>query len=421
MTYHTKKLCRLVGLFFMLWGGSSHAKQVEGSTQKHNQINSLKKAYAGLLKIGVAVPGMPGHHFKPLSDSEKKLIIENFDTVTPENAMKPIYLQKLADLAVKDSNDQNKEDYQAADYIVGLAKSNGLTVNGHTLIWYSGCPEWLLSNDRETAKKLALANIKLVVEHFRGDVVSWDVVNEAIAIDSKDENDFLRKKRESKQADMQKGKADCSPNITKELIRDAFVVAHEADPNAMLYYNDFDIIYGGKRRNLFKLINYLQNNHAPLHGIGIQAHWRLKSPTIEEIEHTICAIHNKNLKVAISELDIDIIKELDGNRKGQDVDNKINTRLKNGLPEEIKKQVEDRYQQLFELFSDHADKIDHVTFWGLHDGLSWMNTEYAKFPKGMNYPLPWDSSGQPKYQLLKKLIEVAERKKGLPHKACPPK
>ena len=133
-------------------------------------------------------------------------------------------------------------------------------------------------------------------------------------------------------------------------------------------------------------------------GIGLQAHWGLDYPSIDEIETSILKIHEAGFRVHFTELDIDVLPNL-WEIEGADLsDNfKSNDQLnpyKSSLPDSISDLLSDRYSEIFELFDKHNDKIDRVTFWGLSDGHSWKNDWPAK--GRTNYPLLFDRENNPK-------------------------
>ena len=167
-----------------------------------------------------------------LNEAERSLLFRNFGTVTPENCMKPASLHPAED----------RFDFAKADALVEMAHANGLTVNGHALLWHNQCPDWFFTEDgrqagRERVLQRMRAHIVAVARHFAGKVQSWDVVNEAI--DDKDE--YLRKTK-------------WLTSIGEEFIAEAFIAAHKADPKAELYYNDYKVEQQPKRDKALRLI-----------------------------------------------------------------------------------------------------------------------------------------------------------------------
>lgn len=325
---------------------------------------SLKAAYG--FAIGAAM------NSPQISQGEKALLLAQFTNLTPENCMKPKALQPT----------EAKFTFETSDALVSFAQQNGLKVNAHTLLWHEACPDWFFQDgghpaSRELALKRMRNHIQTVVTHFRGKVTSWDVVNEAI---SQTPGEYLRKTKWM----------SC---IGEDFIAEAFRAAREADPAAELYYNDYSIEYREQREKTLRLIRYLKARNVPLDGIGIQGHWQLDQVPLTSIEEAIIAFHAEGLKVMITELDLDVVpRKITGANAGHK-ESAGADRYPNGLPPEMLRRQAEQYRALFELFRKHSDKISRVTFWGLHDGASWLN----HWPyKRTNYPLLWGRDLQPK-------------------------
>jgi endo-1,4-beta-xylanase len=332
---------------------------------QNQKEDTLRKAFHKSFAMGAAIPGTN------LNKAERRLLFANFTTVTPENCMKPAALQPA----------EGRFRFAKADALVEMARANGLSVNAHALLWHKQCPDWFfMKNGRQAGRERVLQRMRFHIDtvagHFAGKVQSWDVVNEAI--DDKDE--YLRKSK-------------WLTSIGEDFIAEAFIAAHKADPKAELYYNDYDIERQPKRDKALRLIRDLKQRGAPIHGIGIQGHWKLDHIPFQDIEDAITAFHSKGLKVAITELDIDVGKrKTDGADVGA-LEQASADLYANGLPDDIQQRLADQYAQLFALFLKHQDKITRVTFWGLHDRRSWLN--YWPFQR-TNHPLFWDRNLQAK-------------------------
>ena len=329
------------------------------------EVDSLKRALGDRLIVGAAIPGAD------LTPAERQLLITNFDTVTSENCMKPAAVHPVED----------RYDFRAADALVAMARANGLTVNGHTLVWHQQCPEWIFRDGNEPAgRDLVLkrmrAHIAAVAGHFAGKLASWDVVNEAID----DGNGYLRKSK-------------WESSTGGDFIAEAFIAARQADPMADLYYNDYNIEQPAKRAKTLRLIRELKQRGAPIQGIGIQGHWRLDQIPFKDIEEAILAFHAEGMRVMITELDIDVVsRKTTGAESGVRGTSGADP-FANGLPDDVQGRLADQYARLFALFLKHSDKVSRVTFWGLHDGRSWLNSWPAR---RTNHPLLWDRSLHPK-------------------------
>ena len=189
------------------------------SATQNRKEDADMESFFDSFAIGAAIPGAE------LNPAERRLLFANFNTVTPENCMKPVSLQPA----------EGRFRFAEADALVDMAHANGLTVNAHTLLWHNQCPDWFFNDGgRPAGRELVLqrmrAHIAAVAGHFAGKVQSWDVVNEAI--DNKGE--YLRKTK-------------WLASIGEDFIAEAFIAARKADPKAELYYNDYSIERQPKR------------------------------------------------------------------------------------------------------------------------------------------------------------------------------
>ncbi len=301
-------------------------------------------------------------------------ISQQFGCLTADNEMKPDSLQRV----------KGTFTFDRADRIVAFATANKMQMIGHTLCWHQQTPKWMFQDDQGQAlpREAALANLKAhiegVVKHFKGKVKGWDVVNEAV-------NDGPR-------PDLRDTPARRA--IGDDFVLKAFEFAHQADPDAELYYNDYNIETDFKRERALRLVRQIKAAGLRIDGVGIQGHWSLASPGTAEIERGIKAYVGEGLKVMITELDVDVLPRGRGGgadlnateRQGQDP-------YKAGLPEDMQQKLAQRYGELFGLFVRYP-QITRITFWGTNDGDSWLNG----FPvRGRtNHPLLFDRQLQPK-------------------------
>ncbi len=305
-----------------------------------------------------------------------ELAQRNFNAFTAENSMKPSHVQPSPGTFCWDESDR----------MVQLAQDCGAAAIGHTLVWHEQTPKWFFETptgiplEREVALANMGSHIATVVGRYKGRIQQWDVVNEAIS-DSPGED--LRSSPWLKAAG-------------EEFIAEAFRAAHKADPSALLIYNDYNIELSEKREKTLRLLKRLQEQEVPIHAVGIQGHWHLDYPELSEIECAIELFASLGLRVIISELDIGVLPT-----KYQGANIQVQQALKpemnpytKGLPEEVAHQQALRYEEIFSLFSRYQSVIDRVTFWGIHDGVSWLN----HFPvRGRtDYPLLFDRKCQPK-------------------------
>ncbi len=352
-------------------------KAVPESDRPAGDVTPLKEAAKGAFLIGTALDYPRWRRDRESLDVE--IASRHFSAMTPENSMKPMALQPA----------EGRFNFDSADRLVELAESCGATPIGHCLVWHSQTPRWFFQGpDGQPAdRKLALArmrnHIAAVVGHYKGRVKQWDVVNEAI---SDGPGQLLRK-------------SPWLDAIGEDYIAEAFRAAHEADPDAILIYNDYGIEGRGKRRKAMELFKSLIADDVPVHAVGMQCHWRIDGPALAEVEESIEQYASLGLKVMITELDMGVLPT---HYRGADVSRTESMRGRDsvmnpytqGLPDGVAQEQAGRYREAFAMFVRHKDCIGRVTFWGVYDGHSWLN----HFPiRGRtDYPLLFDRQGKPK-------------------------
>lgn len=334
---------------------------------------SLKEAYSGAFKIGCAISPFDINGRRPES---VPLLLEQFNAISPDNCMKPERLHPSPD----------KWTFESADAYVKFGKGNGMFVLGHTLCWHEQTPEFFWTNEDGTAKshdevvESLRSYIETVCTHFAGKVDAYDVINEIVDDDGNYKNLGWVKAL---------GDGD-------EVVKLAFKFAEQYAPKGTeLYYNEFNIWRPSKLEGVIHIVKLLQSEGIRIDGVGIQAHWGLNYPKTQYIEDTINKLSALGVKVMITEMDVDVLPLT---KEGQVVGNSLSDPLyqreefeefldpyKDGLPAEVEDQLAARYEELFGIFYKHRDQIDRVTFWGLHDGVSWKNGNPV--PRRTNYPL----------------------------------
>ncbi|OCX54887.1 1,4-beta-xylanase [Mucilaginibacter sp. PPCGB 2223] len=343
----------LLFLFFYINGAVAQQKIVDNS-------KGLKDYYKNYFPIGVAV------NVQALTQY-KSLILSQFNSITPENAMKmaPIHPQ------------ENRYSWRDADSIVSFAQSHGLRVRGHNLCWHEQTPYWLFKDStggrvtKEVLLKRLHDHIQTVVSRYKGKIYAWDVVNEAIDDDS---TRFLRN------------------SLWYQICGDEFIIkafewAHEADPKAILFYNDYNTERPEKRERVYKLLKMLVDRHVPINAVGIQAHWSVYEPTVSDLKKTIEQFSSLGLKVQVTELDVSIYpweKERRAKRPGES----------DTLTPELEQKQLEKYTEVFKIFRQYKKVITGVTFWNVCDQFTWLD-QYP-VPGRKNYPLLFDVNQQPK-------------------------
>ncbi len=330
-----------------------------GNSQENNPL--LKNIYKNDFKVGFSVGW--NRHLKDTTII--KLVAKEYNVFTPGNALKWTRLV----------NEVGEYNFSQADEMIDFAEKNDLKVIGHTLIWYRQTPKWVFKDEngelasKELVMKRMEAHIKKVVGRYKGRIYAWDVVNEAV--DSKGKK-ILR---------------DCEYQKifgNEEFIELAFKWAHEADPEAKLYYNDYACFMPDKRDHIFNLMKRLLDKGTPIDGIGMQSHYNVYTPSAYELRETFELFKTLGIEVNISELDMGMYSFYD--RKAN--------QFADSIPKEMLVVQAFGYAKLFKIYKEYSDIIDRVTFWGTTDKTSWRNRR--PFKARVDYPLLFDRVGQKK-------------------------
>ena len=296
------------------------------------------------------------------------LITRQFNTISPENLLK---FQSL-------HPEPDRFTFDAADRYVAFGRERGMAVLGHTLVWHSQTPRWVWDGpdgtlaDRATMLARMQTHIATVVGRYKGRIRGWDVVNEALNDDGTLRDSPWRR------------------GIGDDYIAQAFQFAHDADPNAELQYNDYNLVTRPeKRAGAIRIIKDLQQRGIRIDAVGEQGHWRLNTPTAAEIDRAITELRATGVKVMITELDVNLLPPAGPSAPGQPPSPESNP-YANGLPDDIQRALAAYYADAFGVLLKHRDGISRVTFWGVSDADSWLNRGR------MNYPLLWDRQRHPK-------------------------
>jgi endo-1,4-beta-xylanase len=336
-----------------------------GSRMATTQLESpsgkgLKDYYKNYFLMGVAVsPRM-------LHGEDSALIVSQFNSLTPENAMKmgPIHPR------------EDQYNWKDADSIAAFARKHGMKMRGHTLCWHTQAPFWMFKDAKgDTVSKQVLLqrlkdHITAVVNRYKDDVYCWDVVNEAI-----DDRDTVFYRHSA-------WYRICG----EEFIAKAFEYAHEADPNAILFYNDYNTESPKKREKIYQMVKKLKESGVPIQGVGLQGHWSINNPSREELETSIQLFSSLGLQVQVTELDVSVYA---GRQGGQLIQGRRDTTTT--FTPEMEQQQREKYQMMFDVFRGFKGKITGVTFWNVSDRYSWLDGRGRK-----NYPLLFDMNRKPK-------------------------
>jgi endo-1,4-beta-xylanase len=337
------------------------------------QDPNLRELFNGKFHIGTA---MNGRQITGNDERGVELITTHFNSIVAENVMKSGPIQP----------EEGEFMFDLPDQFVEFGEKHGMQIIGHTLIWHSQAPKWFFTDEngndvsKEVLKERMETHIKTVVGRYKGRVHGWDVVNEAVLDDGA--------YRDSKFYKI----------LGEEFIHLAFQFAHEADPDAELYYNDYSMSNPGKREGVVKMVKGLQEKGLKIDGIGMQGHVGLEYPAIEEFEKSIQAFADLGVSVMVTEMDISVLPSPRGDAGAELTDTEAYQEKLNpyteSLPEDVETAFTERYLEFFKLFLKHEDKISRVTTWGVADHHSWKNNWPVR--GRTDYPLLFDRDYQPK-------------------------
>jgi len=334
---------------------------------------TLKEVFREHFLVGAA---LNQGQFSEQDARSAAIVKTQFNTISPENILKweSVHPQP------------GKFEFDAPDRYVQFGEKNKMFIIGHTLVWHNQTPKWVFEDEkgnpvsREVLLERLREHITAVVGRYKGRIKGWDVVNEAINDDG-----TMRQTQWYK-------------IIGDDYIAKAFEFAHDADPKAELYYNDYSLENDAKRKGVIALVKKLQAAKIPVHAVGSQEHDKMDWPTVDQLDNTISELAALGVRVNITELDIDVLPSASDYR-GADVtanfelNEKLNPYAK-GLPDQMQQQLAKRYAELFKVFLKHQKSIDRVTFWCVTDGDSWLNGWPVK--GRTSYPLLFGRDGKPK-------------------------
>jgi endo-1,4-beta-xylanase len=334
---------------------------------------TLKEAYDEDFLVGSALNRWTYSEKDTISAD---LVKAHCSTISPENDMKWQIIHP------EDGN----YNFKPADTFVQFGEDNNQYILAHTLVWHSQTPKWVFYNSlgdtvsREVLLARMKDHIETIMKRYKGRVDAWDVVNEAIADDGSLRENIWYK------------------IIGEDWIEKAFEYAKDIDPEADLLYNDYSLANPSKRAGAVKLIKSLQEKGLKVDGIGMQGHYQLETPAIEEVEASILAFSELGIGVHFTELDITVLpspwKHLGASVElSAEIKDELNP-FPETLPDSMQLKLADRYADLFGVFLKHNDKIERITFWGVTDRTSWLNNWPVH--GRTNYPLLFDREGQTK-------------------------
>ncbi|SCL51034.1 endo-1,4-beta-xylanase [Micromonospora peucetia] len=300
---------------------------------------TLRNLMPANVRIGAAVDG----RLYAADARYRDTLTSDFNAVTPENALKWPILQP----------EPGRYDWTASDELIELARANGQAVYGHTLVWHSSVPSWVSESwSRERLRSVLREHVQTTVTRYRGKIWAWDVVNEVLAEDGKlRDSIWLR-------------------GLGPTYIADAFRWAHEADPDARLFINDYGVEGRSRKADgLFKLVRELRAQGVPVHGVGFQAHLRAGTAP-NDATGNLRRFAALGVSVAITELDVRI-----------------------ALPVSTEKLLDQAllYQHMLRACLA-VPTCESFTVWGFTDASSWITSHYPGYGAACLY----DSDMKPK-------------------------
>lgn len=309
----------------------------------------LMDKYKDYFKIGAAVSSRS-------IETHQDLLKKHFNSITCENETKFVSLQ----------GNENEYKFDTADRMLQFAKDNNMAMRGHTFVWHNQTPRWVFEG---ATKDILLERMKnhilKVGKRYENDFYCWDVVNEAI----EDKGDvFMRK---SPWVDI----------IGEDFMDYAFNFAREVLPNTELFYNDYNESHYPKRDKIYKAVKDMVERGVPVDGIGLQCHWNISSPSMDDFKRAMEQYAKLGLRIHVTEMDVSLFAFED------------TTKLDKPSPELLKKQAE-IYKEGFKILRDYKDIVDNVTLWGVADDYTWLDHFPVRNRK--NWPLLFDENHEPK-------------------------
>lgn len=373
-----------------------------GGPVRATDLPTLKEAYKDHFLVGVAINrtiatsnSVPANNVNRTLEQVRKdteIVKEQFNQIAPENDLKWAL--------VHPQEGPDGYDWAPADAYVEFGLSNNMYIVGHTLVWHAQTPNWVFTGTnpppivdtntpgagrsgrgfgrfgyngpRASRDELLMRmreHIHTVVGRYKGKIKTWDVVNEALA----------------------EGGTNVLRNslwlqiIGPDFIAKAFEYAHEADPNAILRYNDYGLENASKRRKLINLIKSLQEKGVPVMAIGTQAHLNVSSAGFESMDQALTELATLGLPIHVTELDINSAQSGQRNTGADIAENA--TATQGGLVDNANQRLADAYAGIFRAFVKHEKYVKMVTLWGVNDGVSW---------RANGRPLLFDGNNQPK-------------------------
>jgi endo-1,4-beta-xylanase len=355
--------------------------------RSQESTRSLKEIFKADFLVGAA---LNRRQFSEEDSRAVSIIKAQFNTITPENQLKWQLVHPRPEVY----------DFAGADRYVAFGEKYQMVVIGHTLIWHRQTPDWVFQDDkgnpvdRDTLLRRMRDHISTVVGRYKGRIKGWDVVNEALNADGT--------MRRSKWLQI----------IGEDYVAKAFEFAHEADPGAEFYYNDYSLENEAKRNGAARLVQKLKAQGIHIAAVGLQGHNKLDWPSTQQQDITLGTFAKLGVKINITELDLDVLPAVSEDvgpsiRLNEQSQLRLNP-FASGLPESVAKEQARRYRELFAVYLKYRNVIDRITFWGVTDADTWLNNWPVR--GRTNYPLLFDRQGAPK-PAFDSIVEIGIRRR----------
>lgn len=339
------------------------------------QETGIKDAFEGKFTIGAAINEMQILQKDTMGVETLK---KHFNSIVAENCMKHEEIHPA----------EGVWNFELADKFVEFGVRNNMEIIGHCLVWHSQTAPWYFFDDKgnlvtpEVLKARIKDHITTIMTRYKGKIHGYDVVNEAIVEDGSYRNSLFYQ------------------ILGEEFIPFAFQCAHEADPDAQLYLNDYGMNVKGRRDTYVKVIKDLQARGLRIDAIGMQGHMGMDYPDYGEFEESLLAYAGTGINVMITEWDMSAIPTVNTGANVADTEEykKALDPYMAGLPEDVSAEWNSRMKAFMDMFLKHDDVITRVTAWGVSDGDSWKNG--WPIAGRTDYPLLFDRDYQPKPFLM---------------------
>lgn len=343
----------------------------------------LKEALGKHFMVGCAVNS---HIVRAEGSKANDVVCTHFNSIVAENCMKPESI----------CPEEGKWNWQEADQLVAFGEKHGMTIIGHTLVWHSQAATWMFKDEqgRPASRELLIERMRTyihaVVGRYKGRVYGWDVCNECFLDDGSMRDSEWRR------------------IIGDDFIELAFRFAHEADPDAELYYNDYSMANEGKYRAVCRMVEDFRTKGIRIDAVGMQSHNGLSWPRLADYEKAMTAIAATGVKINISELDLNVLPTPE-DFGGAEVSQNYTYRPEmdpyaDGMDDRTRAIIGERWQAFFLLYREHAADIKRVTFWGVSDTDSWLGNWpiHGRHP----YALLFDTEYNPKQDYIDAILRL---------------